>query len=145
MMGKKFKKICAFVSILVPAVAHCEISEEVLCFDSSGAGSRNFGLHILHADAAKWSGAFVKYRDAKSAITLVLKSEDAEEIASGRPNQVTTTWYEVYGAKITGEYEMVSQGANVYSMTYESYGSHKKMAFLFNPWALDKNGGECIW
>lgn len=144
-MKKKLKQICAFALILLPAVAHCEISEEVYCFDSGGAASKNFGLHVLYADAAKWSGAFVKYRGAKSAITLVLKDENAEEISSGRPDQVTTTWYEVYGGKIAGEYEMMSQGANIYSMTYKNYGTHKQVAFLFNPEALGKNGTECAW
>ncbi|MGF6410498.1 hypothetical protein [Paraburkholderia sp. MM5482-R1] len=144
-MKKSLRQLCAVAVVLLPAVAHCEISEEVYCFDSSGPGSKNFGLHVLYDDAAKWSGAFVKYRGAKSAITLVSKNEETEEISPGRPDQVTTTWYEVYGGKIAGEYEMMSQGANIYSMTYKNYGTRKQIAFLFNPEALGENGSECIW
>ncbi len=87
----------------------------------------------------------MKYRGAKSAITLISKNEESEEINSGRPDQVTTTWYEVYGGKITGEYEMMSQGANIYSMTYKNYGTRKQIPFTFDPEALRKNGSECIW
>lgn len=95
---------------------------------------------MLYDDAQNWSVAFVKYRGAKSAITLVSKSEESEETASGRPNQVTTRWYEVYGGKITGEYQMMSQGANIYSVTYENYGTRKKTAFRFDPEGLGKAG-----
>jgi hypothetical protein len=136
-------QLCALVLISLPAIGRCEVSEEVTCFDNSDAKSRNFGLYVIYDDVTKWSGAFVKYRDGTSVITLVLKNEDSEEISPGRPDQVTTTWYEVYGGKITGEYETMSQGANVYSMTYKNYGTRKQVAFLFNPEA--KNGTECAW
>ncbi|MCP3706227.1 hypothetical protein M3I54_04380 [Paraburkholderia sp. CNPSo 3274] len=138
-------ELCVFIFALLPVVAHCEISEEVYCFDSNGTGSKNFGLHVLYDDAENWSIAFVKYRGVKSVITLVSKSEESEGISSGRPDQVITAWYEVYGGKIAGEYEMMSQGANIYSMTYENYGTRKKTAFLFNPEAIGKNGRECVW
>ncbi|MEX3986259.1 hypothetical protein AB4Y45_46335 [Paraburkholderia sp. EG287A] len=144
-MKRIFSQLCAAAVVLLPAVAHCEISEEVYCFDSSVAGSRNFGLHVLYDDSEKWSGAFVKYRDAKSAITLVSKNVESEGINPGRPDQVTTTWYEVYGGKVTGEYEMMSQGANIYSMTYKNYWNRKQIPFIFDPEALGKNGSECIW
>jgi hypothetical protein len=74
-----------------------------------------------------------------------LKDENLEELSSGRPDQVTTTWYEVYKGKVTGEYEMNSQGANIYSMIYKNYGTRKQVAFLFNPEALRKNGAGCAW
>ncbi|CAM2164209.1 hypothetical protein PSAC2689_120149 [Paraburkholderia sacchari] len=40
---------------------------------------------------------------------------------------------------------MISQGANIYSMIYKSYGTRKQVAFLFNPDALSENRAECIW
>lgn len=145
MINKSFCKFCSFALILLPVIAHCEISEEVYCFNSSGAGSKSFGLHVLCDDAERWSGAFVKYRGAKSAITLASKDEISEEISPWRPNQVTVTWYEIYNGIISGEYEMMSQGANIYSMTYKSYVTHKQVAFIFNPEALEKGGEKCTW
>ncbi|HKU00966.1 MAG TPA: hypothetical protein VJS30_31190 [Paraburkholderia sp.] len=100
---KSFGQLCAAAVVFLPVVAHCGISEEVYCFDSGGAGSKNFGIHILYDDAAKWSGAFVKYHGTKSTVRLVLKSEESEEISQGRPDQVTTAWYEVYGEEIARE------------------------------------------
>ncbi|WP_322063370.1 hypothetical protein [Paraburkholderia sp. J63] len=144
-MKKYLAQLFVFSVMSLPVVAHCEVSEDVYCFDSSGMGSKNFGLHVLYDDAEKWSGAFVKYRGAKLAITLVVKNEDDEEISPGRPDQAITTWYEVYGGRITGEYEMMSQGANIYSMTYKNYGARKKVAFIFNPEALGGGGKECTW
>lgn len=37
---------------------------------------------------------------------------------------------------------MMSQGVNIYSMIYKSYGTRKQAVFLFNPEALNKNGAE---
>jgi len=50
-------------------------------------------------------------------------------MAEGRPSQFTTTWVEVPEGLLTGEYEMVSQGARIYGMTYTSYKSGKKYSF----------------
>lgn len=144
-MNKAIGQIYVVAAVLLPTAAHCEISEEVYCFNSSGAGANNFGLHVLYDEALKWSGAFVKYSSAKAVITLVVKDERSDEINPGRPDEVLTTWYEVYGGRITGEYEMMSQGANVYSMIYKNYTTHKKVPFTFNPDALVKNGSECVW
>ena len=47
----------------------------------------------------------------------------------GRPSQFTTIWVEVSEGSLTGEYEMVSQGARIYGMTYTSYKSGKKYSF----------------
>lgn len=38
-----------------------------------------------------------------------------------RPSQFTTTWVEVSNGAVTGDYEMVSQGARIYGMTYTNY------------------------
>jgi hypothetical protein len=45
------------------------------------------------------------------------------------PYQFTTTWIEVADGALTGEYEMVSQGARIYGMTYMNYKSGKKYSF----------------
>lgn len=143
-MNNAAKRLCVAAVVFLPIVAHCETSEEVYCFNSSGVMSRNFELHMLYDEALKWSGAFVKYSGAKAAITLVVKDERSDEINPGRPDEVLTTWYEVYGGKITGEYEMVSQGVSIYSMIYENYTTRKKTSFTFNPDALAKNGSKCV-
>jgi hypothetical protein len=50
-------------------------------------------------------------------------------MAEGRPSQFTTTWVEVSEDSLTGAYEMVSQGARIYGMTYTNYKSGKKYSF----------------
>lgn len=142
---KSVKQAFILSMSFLPLAAHCEVTQDIYCFDSGGNGAKNLEIHILSVYAEKWSGGFVKYRGAKSAITLELKGVNTEEIIQGRPDQVTKTWYEVSDGRITGEYEMMSQGANIYSMTYKNYGSHKQKAFTFDPDALVQNGNECQW
>ena len=56
---------------------------------------------------------------------------EQEELVYGRPYQYTTTWVEVVDGALTGEYQMVTQGGRVDSMTYTNYKSEKKYSFLF--------------
>jgi hypothetical protein len=46
-----------------------------------------------------------------------------------RPSQFTTTWFEVSDGVVSGVYEMVSQGAHIYGMTYTNYKTQKKYSF----------------
>lgn len=39
-------------------------------------------------------------------------------MAEGRPSQFKTVWVKVSESSLTGEYEMVSQGARIYGLTY---------------------------
>ncbi len=71
----------------------------------------------------------VRYAKSKAAISLLFKHVDQEELAEGRPYQFTTTRWKMADGKINGEYEMMSQGAIVYSKTYTNARTGKKTGF----------------
>ena len=119
----------AALLLLIPLTAHSEVTTQVSCFRSLESKSINFELRTYYDSVAKWSGAGVRYSKSKKAIPLVYRSSEEEVMAEGRPSQFTTTWVEVSGASLTGEYEMVSQGARIYGMTYMNYKSGKKYSF----------------
>ncbi|GAB3256606.1 hypothetical protein GCM10027296_26580 [Chitinimonas naiadis] len=50
-------------------------------------------------------------------------------MAKDRPSENTTTWQEIVGGKITGEYEIVTQGARVYGFRYTSARSSHSVEF----------------
>jgi hypothetical protein len=138
-------KLIFLLIICIPLRAHCEMTVDVYCFNAGGAKAINFELHALADPVKKWSGGFVKYQNSEHSITLVLKNVVNQVLNKNAPNQETTTWIEVYENEITGEYRMMSQGANIHSMTYRNYRTRKETGFVFNVNAISQTRDSCQW
>jgi hypothetical protein len=138
------KSIFLGLLLMVPLSARCEIIREDFCFTSSGAKSMRFEFHAVYDQATRWSGAFVKYEKSREPISLVLRSTQEVVVDSDRPSDITEDWLEVSGDGITGEYEIVSQGANVYSVIYTSRATQEKFYFNLDPDATPSDKG-CAW
>ncbi|MEB0225365.1 hypothetical protein RHM58_07480 [Pseudomonas sp. 10S4] len=139
------KKILLLLIGLMPLTAHCEVTSENLCFQLDQDSPVKFELRTYYDASNKWQGGFVKYASSGVPISLVLTDDQAEEVSPDRPWLTTQTWSEVLDGKVTGEYEMVSQGGMIVSMNYTKKSNGKEYGFLFNP-AIDsspENG--CQW
>lgn len=139
------RKTLAALLLCIALPASAEVSTEVLCFRTNGDKPVRFELRTYYDDVARWSGGVVRYAKSKAAIPLLFKHRDEEILAEGRPYQYTTTWWEMVDGKINGEYEMMNQGAVVYSMTYTSARTGKKTDFA---WATDVDASAksgCRW
>jgi hypothetical protein len=110
------------------------------------SGGENSSIHLEYRTfidiPTKWITAYVKYKNSSKPIQLVLKSEESEEIAKGRPWQYTLTWLEIVGGKITGEYEVMSQGI-IRSFTYKNYRNGRVTGFGLGGDTDD--GEQCKW
>ncbi|NIF55484.1 hypothetical protein [Burkholderia sp. Ax-1724] len=139
------KSLCFVISFLfLPAIGHAEISHDTFCFSSGGAKSINFEMGTYYDSSSKLSWGYVEYQNAKQSIPLVLAESTGKKMGEDVPDEATTTWIEIYGKQITGEYQMVSQGTMVPSMVYTNKKSGKKVAFGLNPDASTDKGG-CDW
>lgn len=138
------KKLLVLIMGMVPFSAYCEVASESLCFESSGGGKIKFELRTYSDVSAHWFGGFVKYINSKQPISLVLKTVEREELDSQAPVQLTRTWSEVLEGKITGEYEMISQGGNIVSMTYKK-NNGKEYSFGFDSTVGVSGDGGCEW
>ncbi len=76
-----------------------------------------------------WTAAYVRYRGSKKVIPLVLRSTESTEMSPGRPYEFKSVWLEVVAGKITGEYVVTTQGANVYGFVYKNYRTGKDVQF----------------
>jgi hypothetical protein len=130
MIGLKYLSsfFVAFL-LLCPMAAHSEITTEVYCFRSQEGKSINFEFRSYFDSVVKWRGANAKYSKSKTAIGLVYQNSEEEVMDPDRPSQFTTTWVEVSDGVVSGDYEMVSQGARIYGMTYTNYKTQKKYSF----------------
>jgi hypothetical protein len=139
------KKLFAMLVCFFPLTAHCEVVSENFCFTSASSSAIEFELRTYFDNVSKWSGAFVKYSKSKEAISLVLKESQAEELAGDTPGQNTNTWLEISGGKITGEYEMISQGGKIVSMTYTKQSSGKVFNFDADSNVESSLADGCKW
>lgn len=92
---------------------------------------------------SRWSSAYVKYKGAKQVIPLVRRSQEATQMPAGRPWEVTSLWLEVVGGRISGEYEITSQGANIYGFVYKNLRTGKVVSFFQDNEAFEES--ECKW
>lgn len=138
------KLLLAVLSCAV-GTAQAAVSTDIRCFASGGTRPIRFELRLYHDAGIGWSGGAVRYAGSRDSLPLVRESEDAEEMVPGRPYQFTTTWLEMLEGRVNGRYEMVSQGAHIYSMTYTHARTGRQTAFS---WAADIDAsGEngCRW
>lgn len=139
------KKALAAVLLCISLPALAKVSTEVFCFTSDGDKPVRFEMRTYYDDAVKWTGGMVRYAKSKTALPLVIGHEEEEVLAEDRPHQFTTTWVEMVDGKVNGEYEMMSQGARIYTMTYTNARTGKKTNFT---WAFDVDASEktgCRW
>lgn len=125
--------------------AYSEVTSEDYCFSSGGENPVRFELRTYHDQPSNWSGAFVKYEKSKVPISLVFENTSVESLNKDRPVQSTDKWLEVWGNKISGQYEMMSQGATVYSMTYTNNATQKKRYFNLDPNVVPSVEMGCKW
>lgn len=139
------KKALVALLLCIALPAFAKVSTEVFCFKSDGDKPVRFEMRTYYDGVAKWSGGMVRYAKSKTAIPLVIGHEEEEVLAEDRPHQFTTTWVEMVDGKVNGQYEMMSQGARIYSMTYTNARTGKKTDFT---WAFDVDASEetgCRW
>jgi hypothetical protein len=125
--------------------AHCEVKVEVSCFSSGGERPIRFELRTYYDDQAKWSGAFVRYEKSRAAISLADMAFREESFDKNAPSLAVIDWVEVSGKSITGEYEMISQGTNINSMTYTNAKSHKIYSFIHDSNTNSSVRSGCEW
>lgn len=123
------KKILLSLIGLLPLAAHCEVTSENFCFELDQGSAVKFELRTYYDASNKWSGGFVKYASSGVPIPLVLTDSQSEEVSPQRPWQTTDIWSEVSGGKVSGEYEMVSQGGMIVSMSYTRKSNGKQYSF----------------
>jgi hypothetical protein len=144
-MKSKLMIVFSLMSLFLPMAAYCDMIADFYCFSSDREGTRNFELRTFSDQPTKFSSGFVRYRNSKTMIPLVLRSTGEQTLSAGRPDELTSTWLEVNGGKISGEYEILSQGASVYSMVYTSYGTQKKSSFILDPNVTSSLEKGCQW
>jgi len=139
------RKVLLMLLGLLPVTAHCEVVTENLCFELSETSPVKFELRTYSDVSAQWSGGFVKYATSDVPIPLVLKDSQSEELNPQGPFQNTDTWTEVSGGKVSGEYEMVSQGGIIVSMIYTKKSNGRQYSFSNNTDAGVSLESGCQW
>ncbi|MBK5526737.1 hypothetical protein JFT86_07240 [Pseudomonas sp. TH06] len=139
------KKVILLLVSFFPPMAHAEVSSELLCFDSFQGSPVRFELRTYSDVASKWSGGFVKYAKSDKPISIVLTDLQNEILDPDAPWQVTRTWAEVFNGKVTGTYELMTQGSQIVSMSYTKKSSGKIYSFGINTNIDSSLESGCKW
>ena len=134
---------CLFILFSASATADERVAVDFRCLSGGSKNSIHLEWRVFTDIPARWETAYVKYRNSPKPIPLVLKSKEEAEIAEGRPWHLTTIWLEVVDGKITGEYEVSSQGARIYGFTYKNYRNSQIVHFSEDHAAHEDDG--CKW
>lgn len=142
--GFEVKRLLLLVIGVLPLTAHCEVVSENLCFERGDGSPVKFELRTYYDTTNKLEGGFVKYASSGVPIPLVLTDSQSEEVRPDRPWELTRTWSEVLEGKVTGTYEMVSQGGMIVSMSYTNKSSGKEYGFFYTATEASLEKG-CQW
>ena len=134
-----------FVAVLVTqlAIAEERVAVDFRCLSGGPNDSIRLEWRTFIDVPTKWIGAYVKYKNSQKPISLVLRTEEATQKPDGRPWEFTSTWLEIVQGRITGEYEVVSQGANIYSFVYRNKRNGKSIDLIQDNAAYDVD--NCKW
>ncbi|VVO94743.1 hypothetical protein [Pseudomonas fluorescens] len=139
------KKILLLLCSLFPLMAHSAVTSESLCFELSETSPVKFELHTYYDEASKWSGGFVKYAKSNEPISIVLTDSENEILDPDAPWQHTRTWSEVVNGKVTGSYELMTQGSQIVSMSYTKQSNGKVYSFGINTSIDSSLESGCKW
>ena len=120
-----------------------EVETDVRCLSSATTPAIRLEWHTFADSAAGWFGGYVRSEGKLQVIPIVLSDTQTLSRPSGRPWEFRYVWLEVSNGRISGEYRLSSQGAEVYDFSYENLRTGK--LFLFLEVMSAAQGGECKW
>lgn len=133
----------AFALAGMSAQASGEVETDVRCLSSATTPAIRLEWHTFADSAAGWFGGYVRYEGKSQVIPIVLSNTQTLSRPSGRPWEFRYVWLEVSNGRITGEYRLTSQGADVYDFSYKNLRTGKPSSFPEVTSAAQ--GGECKW
>ncbi|AZZ79076.1 hypothetical protein CCX46_29370 [Pseudomonas sp. RU47] len=139
------KKVLLLLVSLFPLMAHSAVTTESLCFELSQSSPVKFELRTYYDEASKWSGGFVKYAKSSEPISIVLTDSENEILDPDAPWQHTRTWSEVVNGKVTGSYELMTQGSQIVSMSYTKQSNGKAYSFGISTSIDSSLESGCKW
>lgn len=139
------KKFLLILISLFSSAANSDVTTETFCFELSQFSPVKFELRTYYELASKWSGGFVKYAKSNVPISIVLTDSQDEILDPQAPWQHTTIWSEVMSGKVMGTYELVTQGAQIVSMSYTKKSNGKAYSFMINTSIESSLDTGCKW
>lgn len=125
------------------AAAGERVDIEFRCFTGGPNDKTHVEWRTFSDRPTKWVAGYVRYQRSETPISLVFQSSEATQKPSGRPWEFTSRWLEVVDGRISGEYVVVTQGANVYGFSYKNLRNGKTTEFWQDIAAMKED--RCEW
>jgi hypothetical protein len=142
-MSMRFIFLAALASAAGHATAKAAITEDFRCLSSTSGKPVHLEFRMFSDPNSNWSGGYVKYQGAKKVMLIAPGKTLVLDRPEGRPWEFETTWLELAEGKVTGEYVVVSQGANIEGFRYTSKATGK--SFEFEQDIAASGDSACEW
>lgn len=138
-------KSCFGFLVLFPVAAHSAVTSQSLCFELSETSPVKFEFRTFYDSSSKWSGGYVKYAKSIEPISIVSTDSQNEILDPDAPWQHTRIWSEIVNGKVTGTYELMTQGSQIVSMSYTKQSDGKVYSFGINTSIDSSLESGCKW
>lgn len=138
-------KSCFGFLVLFPVAAHSAVTSQSLCFELSETSPVKFEFRTFYNSSSKWSGGYVKYAKSIEPISIVSTDSQNEILDPDAPWQHTRIWSEIVNGKVTGTYELMTQGSQIVSMSYTKQSDGKVYSFGINTSIDSSLESGCKW
>ena len=125
--------------------ASAKVVTEVFCFSTKAPKLIKFEMRTYYDTDTKWMGGAIKYEKSRNYISILQTGDNSDSAGQNNAASTTRTWAEVVGKKVTGEYEMISQGASVQSMKYTNIETKREFSFIFDATVESSLQSGCEW
>lgn len=126
--------------LLIAPLAH---ADEIRCLTGGERQQIHLEWKLPGSGAGEERLSHVRYAGKSQWLRLTLQTQDSSEMAEGRPWQFDTVWNEHLDGKVTGRYEISTQGARIYGFTYVNARNGRTTEFSEDLAALTEHG--CHW
>lgn len=130
-----------FLVLSLPAYAE-SIEVDIRCFSSSDEAIQ-LEFRTYADEQIGWVGGQIRYKQSQEFIPLVFHKQEIIDQIPDRPWAYRYTWLEIVNGAVNGRYELLAQGANIYSFAYISNASGESFDISREIWPDED--GNCTW
>lgn len=144
-LGAPIISLTISLCLIIPSFATASIQTDILCLSSLGEKPIKLEFKRFYETETSWVGGYVKYSTSKEITPIVLELTESTPTSDTSPDDTTSTWLEIKSRKITGSYEVSSQGGNTYNFMYDNFETKESINFIVDPNTDYSESSGCLW
>jgi hypothetical protein len=119
----------ALTFLLAPLAAQ-SVERQVMCFTQTTKHPIQLEFTTYEEMDGGWAAGRVKFKGGERPVGIVFQGSRALADYPDHPSLIRHTWIEVRNERITGRYQLTSQGAVIESFRYKDYVKRRDLVLV---------------